>query len=425
MRQVSHPRLALALALLLSSAGLAPAQSPPSAELKPYTEVLPGSELKFEMVPIPGGTFTMGSPASEAKRKDDEGPTFTAKIAPFWMGKCEVTWDLFDEYAFSKDIKRKQREGVDLAKQPEAEKAADAVTRSTKPYADMTFGFGSRGNPAICMTHHAAMEFCRWLSARTGKPYRLPTEAEWEYAARAGTSTPYSVPEGEDLGEYAWYVENAEKPMPVGKKKPNPWGLLDIHGNVSEWCVDFYKPDAYAAFAAMPQPVLGPVVLPTPREYAYSARGGSWDDDADKLRSAANRIVSNREWSVQDPQRPSEHLVAHRCHEGWLPGGPASGRARKSQRASARLVVKGKGQLDRLRSRLTVPFRGLFLSCFKASPDPTPILRPNVLETRRHDRSLSCKTQRLSSRFSENLRRCGAPRRLTWARCPTVLRGGQ
>ena len=116
----------------------------------------------------------------------------------------------------------------------------------------MTFGFGSRGNPAICMTHHAAMEYCRWLSAKTGKLYRLPTEAEWEYAARAGTTTPYSFGEGaEELGEYAWYVENAEKPMPVGKKKPNPWGLHDMHGNVSEWCIDLYKPDAYAEFAKL------------------------------------------------------------------------------------------------------------------------------------------------------------------------------
>jgi formylglycine-generating enzyme required for sulfatase activity len=300
VRQVSHLRLAIAL--LLVATGSASAQV--TGALKPYTETIAGSDLKFDMVPIPGGTFTMGSPAGEAKREEDEGPTFTVQIAPFWMGKCEVTWDEFDEYAFSKDIKRKQREGIDLDKQSETEKASDAVTRSTKPYADMTFGFGSRGNPAICMTHHAAMEYCRWLSAKTGKTYRLPTEAEWEYAARAGTSRPYSFGEsGDELGEYAWYVENAEKPMPVGKKKPNPWGLHDMHGNVSEWCLDFYKPDAYADFAKLAQPVKGPVVLPTPKEYPYVARGGSWDDDADKLRSAS-RIASNPEWSVQDPQRP-------------------------------------------------------------------------------------------------------------------------
>src|SRR3569833_3991884 len=108
---------------------------------------------------------------------------------------------------------------------------------------------GRSNNTAICMTHHTALEFCRWLSAKTGKEYRLPTEAEWEYACRAGTKTAYSF--GDDpaqLGEYAWYVENAEKPMPIGKKKPNPWGLYDMHGNVAEWCIDQYAADWYKQF---------------------------------------------------------------------------------------------------------------------------------------------------------------------------------
>jgi formylglycine-generating enzyme required for sulfatase activity len=340
VRQVSHPRLALALALLLGLAGTARSQAP--AEMKPYTETIAGSELKFDMVPIPGGTFLMGSPAGEEKRKPDEGPTFTVQIAPFWMGKCEVTWDEFDEYAFSKDIKRKQRENVDVARQPATETAADAVTRSTKPYADMTFGFGSRGNPAICMTHHAAMEYCRWLAAKTGKPYRLPTEAEWEYAARAGSTTPYSFGDSADeLGDHAWFVDNAEKPMPVGKKKPNPWGLHDIHGNVSEWCIDFYQADAYAGFARLAGPVKGPVTLPTPREYSYVARGGSWDDDADRLRSAA-RISSNPEWSVQDPQRPQSiwwHTDATRV--GFRVVCPLN--EQENLKGVRSLVVKGKG----------------------------------------------------------------------------------
>jgi len=307
VRPAEQPRprvLAILAALAFASAAPAQEKPPASTDLKPYTETIAGTDLKFEMLPIPGGTFTMGSAPGETKRKDDEGPTFTATVGPFWMGKCEVTWDEFDEYAFSKDIKRKQRENVDPAKLPATERAADAVTRSTKPYADMTFGFGSRGNPAICMTHHAAMEYCRWLSAKTGKTYRLPTEAEWEFAARGGASTAYSF--GDDagaLGEYAWFVENAEKPMPVGKKKPNPYGLHDIHGNVMEWCLDLYQPNAYASFAKAGGAAKGPVVLPTAKEYPYVARGGSWDDDPDKLRSAA-REASNPEWSVQDPQRP-------------------------------------------------------------------------------------------------------------------------
>ncbi len=345
MRTVPQPRpaawLALAGLFALAAPAIVAAQDKP-AEIKPYVEKIAGTEIKFEMLPIPGGTFIMGSPEGEAKRRPEEGPTFTARIAPFWMGKCEVTWDEFDEYAFSKDVKRKQRENVDLARQPATEKAADAVTRSTKPYADMTFGFGSRSNPAICMTHHAAMEYCRWLSAKTGKTYRLPTEAEWEYACRAGTSTAYSFgDDAESLGEYAWLAENAEKPQPVGKKKPNAWGLHDMHGNVNEWCVDFYQPDAYAGFAAMGQPVKGPVVLPTAKEYSYVARGGSWDDDPDRLRSAA-RTPSNLEWSVQDPQRPQSiwwHTDA--TNVGFRVVRPVE--EQENLKGVRSLVVKGKG----------------------------------------------------------------------------------
>lgn len=309
MRPTPHP---LATAALLATVliGTTPVPSGPTAraadpaELKPYTEAIPGTELKFEMLPIKGGTFTMGSPESEAKRNNDEGPQHKVELAPFWMGKLEVTWDEYDQFAFSMDLKKKKREGVDAAKQPATEKASDAVTRPTPPYADETFGFGRKGQPVICVTHHSAMEYTRWLSAKTGKSYRLPTEAEWEYACRAGTSTAYSFGNDPDqLGEYAWYAENAEKPQTVGKKKPNPWGLHDMHGNVAEWCLDRYVADIYSMFSKVGGAVKGPIVLPTAAEYPYVARGGSWDDDAEKLRSAV-RLSSNLEWSIQDPQRP-------------------------------------------------------------------------------------------------------------------------
>jgi len=305
-------RLALAATSALVAAGLlTPAISfgqdskteASSAEMKTYVETIPGTGQKFTMVPIPGGTFLMGSPESEADRSDDEGKQHQVEVGPFWMGQHEVTWDEYDEFAFAMDLKRKQREGVDLAKQSDAEKNADALTRPTPPYADETFGMGRKGQPVICITHHSAMEYCRWLSTKTGKVYRLPTEAEWEYACRAGTKTAYSF--GDDpskLDEYAWYVENAEKPQLVGKKKPNPWGLFDMHGNVSEWCLDHYEANLYNQRAAA-SPVKQPVILPTAKEYSYVARGGSWDDDADRLRSAA-RLASDLEWSVQDPQRP-------------------------------------------------------------------------------------------------------------------------
>lgn len=295
--------LALGLAVLLVAPALAADPAPSARDMKPYVESIPGADIKFELLPIPGGKFTLGSPEAEDKRSKDEGPQVEVEIAPFWMGKYEVTWDEYDQFAFSMDIKKKKRENVDLATQPDSEKASDAVTRPTPPYADETFGFGRKNQPVICVTHHSAMEYCRWLSAKTGKTYRLPTEAEWEYACRAGTKTAYSF--GDDpaeLGDYAWYVENAEKPQPIGKKKPNPWGLYDMHGNVSEWCLDRYVSDIYSTYTQK-APVKGPVVLPTAAEYPYVARGGNWDEDADRLRSAA-RLSSDPEWSVQDPQRP-------------------------------------------------------------------------------------------------------------------------
>ena len=204
------------------------------------------------------------------------------------------------------------------------------MTRPTPPYADETFGFGRNGQPAICITHHAAMEYCRWLSAKTGKIYRLPTEAEWEYACRAGTKTAYSW--GDDpakLDEYAWYVNNAEKPMKVGKKKPNPWGLYDMHGNVAEWCLDHYVPDAYKRIPT-DKPTLGPVILPDAKEYSYVARGGSWDDDAGQ---APQRGAARLRTGVERPGPPAapEHLVAHRRHVRRVPDRPAAERAREPQ----------------------------------------------------------------------------------------------
>jgi formylglycine-generating enzyme required for sulfatase activity len=271
--------------------------------MKNYTESIPGTDLKFEMIAIPGGTFTMGSPDGEAKREAVEGPQHQVAIGPFWMSKYEVTWDEYDQFAFALDIKKKEREKIDRTQQAETEKRADAVTRPTPPYADETFGMGRKGQPVICITHHAAMEYTRWLSEKTGTLYRLPTEAEWEYACRAGSKTAYSW--GDDpagLDEYGWNVDNAEKPQAVGKKKPNAWGLYDMHGNVAEWCLDHYLPDAYAKFPPGKLSIQ-PIFPPDAKEYPYVARGGSWDDDADKLRSAARR-ASNPEWSVQDPQRP-------------------------------------------------------------------------------------------------------------------------
>jgi len=270
-----------------------------AAEMKPYTDVIANGEVTFEMVPIPGGQFVMGSPSDEAGRKDDEGPPHEIKIEPFWMGKCEVTWNEYEIWMFNLDVQRRE---LNKVAPTEMEQQADAVTRPTKPYTDMTFGMGKEGYPAICMTQLAAKTYCKWLSVKTGRYYRLPTEAEWEYACRAGSKTAYHF--GDDpakLGEYAWYFDNAEdKYHKVGTKKPNAWGLHDMHGNVAEWTLDQYIPDYYKRFAG--KVTNEPWANPT-RLYPQAARGGSWDDDPSALRSAARR-GSNKDWKQQDPQLP-------------------------------------------------------------------------------------------------------------------------
>jgi formylglycine-generating enzyme required for sulfatase activity len=256
------------------------------------------------MVAIQGGTFLMGSPPNEPNRNDDEGPQHPVQVEPFWMGKCEVTWDEYDLFAFSMDIKKKKALGIDLEKQPESEKLADALTRPTPPYADETFGLGRRGQPVICITWHAAMEYCGWLSTKTGKLYRLPTEAEWEYACRAGSTAAFSF--GDDpaaLESHAWYIETSlDKPQPVGKKKPNAWGLHDMHGNVAEWCLDIYSAKEYSK-SPLDKASINPINLPDARKYPHVVRGGGWDGDVGDVRSAV-RLASDKEWSVQDPQRP-------------------------------------------------------------------------------------------------------------------------
>ena len=279
------------------------ADSKAAQKMAAYVETIPGTDLKFELLPIPGGTFTMGSPANEPGRQENEGPQHQVTLKPFWMAKTEVTWDEYDLFAFSQDIKKKQLQKTDLAKQPEPEKAADALTRPTPPYADQTFGLGHDGQPALCITWHAAMEYCHWLSTKTGKTYRLPTEAEWEYACRAGSKTAYSFGDVSQMKDYAWYTQNSDgKAQKVGTKKPNAWGLHDMHGNVAEWCVDHYDQAFYGTFKAG-TPALFPVLLPTDKRYPHVARGGSWDDDAPLLRSAARR-GSEDDWSMLDPQQP-------------------------------------------------------------------------------------------------------------------------
>jgi formylglycine-generating enzyme required for sulfatase activity len=265
-----------------------------------FTNTIPGTQVTYVMVPIPGGEFLMGSPDTEAGRKPDEGPQHKVAISPFWMGQYEVTWNEYELFMYP-DEEKKIR--ASMESDPAANKLADAVTHPSKPYVEMSFGMGKDGYPAISMTQHAANKYCQWLSAKTGQFYRLPTEAEWEYACRAGTTTTYFF--GDDaskLGEYAWFEQNSDfKYQKVGRKKPNPWGLYDIYGNVVEWTLDQFDPDIYKK--SPPGTVLVDPWNKASLPYPHSVKGGSWDDDAAMCRSAARR-GSDRSWKMTDPQLP-------------------------------------------------------------------------------------------------------------------------
>ena len=293
-----------------------------------YTATIPGTEVSFEMVPIPGGTFMMGSPAGEQGRNKDEGPQFKVKVVPFWMSKYENTWAEykqfmvlyesfkgFDSLRSSLADPKKRAATLKLIapletlknRVTEKDDPLDAVTTPTKLYdPSFTFELGERPRqPAVTMTQYAAKQYTKWLSGMSGQFYRLPSEAEWEYAARAGAKTAYHF--GDDakkLGEYEWYADNGDDTThDVGKKKPNAWGLYDMHGNVAEWTLDQYVEDAHARFKGKTVTAIKSVAWPT-KESPRVIKGGSWQDDAELCRAAARLAGEGEDWKAEDPNLP-------------------------------------------------------------------------------------------------------------------------
>jgi formylglycine-generating enzyme required for sulfatase activity len=269
----------------------------------PYTATIPGTEITFEMIPIPGGTFRMGSPAEEADRRDDEGPQVEVTVEPFWMGKHEVSWREYRHfmqlYNVFKDLESRGERQVNDSNR------ADAVTAPTPLYdPSFTFVLGEEPQqPAVTMSHFAARQYTKWLSLLSGQMYRLPTEAEWEYACRAGTQTAYSFGDDADqLGDYAWYYDNSDETYhDVATKQPNAWGLHDMHGNVAELVLDQYRADVYQTLAGKPVTVAEATVKST-KSISHVIRGGSWSDDPSALRSAARS--KTEDWSEEDPNLP-------------------------------------------------------------------------------------------------------------------------
>jgi len=238
--------LILGLAAVSTAAGDA---TPPAA----YTQSISGTLVKFDMVPVPAGEISMPDPAKK-------GGTKKIKVGPFWIGRTEVRWDEFDVFVYRLD------------EPPGAKRSAkDAITRPSKPYGTADKGYGRKGYPVINESFLGARAYCKWLSAKTGHKYRLPTEAEWEYACRAGKPAPTP----DQLSRCA--VTFAEKTSPVGSKAPNAWGICDMLGNVAEWCVDLKGK---------------PVVC-----------GGSFEDKPAKVKPTARRYQTE-DWQANDPQDP-------------------------------------------------------------------------------------------------------------------------
>jgi len=267
--------------------------------------------VTFEMVYVPGGTFDMGSPESEKGHEANEGPVNKVTVRDFWLAKFETTWDVFDVWYRNAGLpKRDEAVGVFEAANPGKELVPDAITRPTNPFVDDTYGHEREGKPAICMSHHSAMVFCHWLRLKTGKPYRLPTEAEWEYACRAGNKSAYGFDETKaKLEDYAWFKANSKtEDMPdgtthkPGEKKANAFGLYDMHGNVAEWTLDLFDEKLYAARAKDPAKALA-FNAPKDVKWGHVVKGGSWGDPAENCRSA-RRLVSEIEWMDKDPNRP-------------------------------------------------------------------------------------------------------------------------
>ena len=258
-----------------------------------YSQEISGSDITIKMNPVKGGEFLMGS----NDQSDDEKPQHRVLVDDFWMSSYEITWDQYELFLERQidtfGLKDLDREIViDI----------DAISSASTPYVDMSQGMGKKGYPVVNITQHAALTFCKWLSAKTGKFYRLPTEAEWEYAARAGSNSSYYFGDNPaELNLYAWFKDNSEgKYQKAGTKQPNKFGLYDMHGNVSEWTMDQYAPDTYAN--RLGKTNKNPFVKPT-KLYPRVVRGGSWMDSAVALRSSA-REGSSAEWKRIDPQIP-------------------------------------------------------------------------------------------------------------------------
>jgi sulfatase modifying factor 1 len=271
-----------------------------------YRQTIPGTDVTFEMQPVPGGKFLLGSPDSQHGHKSDEGPQVEVQVEPFWMSTYEVTWAEYKRYMEMYGIFKK----LDAAKLQTITPANkyEIVTAPSSLY-DPTFTFklgDDAKQPAVTMSQFAAKQYTKWLSGITGLYFRLPTEAEWEYACRAGSTAAYSFgDDAKQLGDYAWFFDNSSERMhPVGEKKPNPWGLFDMHGNVSEWVIDEYTKDGYDRLKGKGIVNSRDAIAWPKKLFPRVVKGGGFEDDIAGCRVAARRKSDDDDWRSEDPNFP-------------------------------------------------------------------------------------------------------------------------
>lgn len=280
-----------------------------------YTEQIPGTAVSFNMIAIKGGKFSMGSPEKEPFHKPDESPVHEVTVSPFFMAEVETTWDQY--WAFYSQTMSEGRTAPETVYENNLKAlGVDGISGPTPPFGYPDQGWGSGDRPAITMTHYAAETFCQWLSHKTGKKYRLPTEAEWEYAARGGTQTPYFFtgspkafsnqgflknifkPKTDSISSFVIYVNNSDnRTQPPSVVLPNAFGLKNMLGNVMEYCSDHYDPEAYSKTGGATNPVIK-------QGEEWVVRGGNYTSDASDVRSAARDYTKHDAWLKTDPQQP-------------------------------------------------------------------------------------------------------------------------
>ena len=244
------------------------------AQSEPETVTIPGTEVSFTLVPLPGGTYGVGPDGREVT------------LSPFAISSHEVTHEAYR-------IFQERENDTPLAAADDWD--ADAVSRPSPPYLDFTYGMGTRGGyPEVNTTQQAALRYCEWLYQKTGRFFRLPTEAEWEYACVAGEE-----PDPADLHDLAWLYENGEETYhKTGEKAPNAWGLYDMIGNVSEWTLDEYYDDYPDRLGDGQDPWMRP-----DGKHSRTVKGGSYDTDTADA-GCRTREKSSPRWQARDPQIP-------------------------------------------------------------------------------------------------------------------------